>query len=246
MGAQTEVRDMVMFDETVPGGSYWTRIIRRWTTLRITDLQGAGAAALLAFNADQPSERYNAPDTTKVQNMVFLTEGWLLLSDMGRVLFSITGDTSGGGHETISGGTTAQSIIQKYGDEGSYLNRRNERHTNDRDNFIAALGRHGLDKRDIVPNLNLFARVEIEPGGALRYVDRKTANAHIDLRAELDVLVAVSATPHVLDPAPEWEVGPLRFTVRESPPPRPDDLCRTRTDEAKRAFENTDSYWSQR
>jgi urea carboxylase-associated protein 2 len=214
--------------------------------LRITDVDGAGAAALLAYNADQPSERYNAPDTTKVQNMVFLTEGWLLLSDMGRVLFSITSDTSAGGHETLSGSTTAATIRDKYSADGSYLKLRNDRYVNDRDNFIAALGRHGLDKRDIVPNVNLFARVEVEPDGDFRYVDAKVPGASVDLRAELDVLVAISATPHVLDPSPVYKPGPLRVTVWDSPPPGADDVCRTRTDEARRAFENTDGYWHQR
>jgi urea carboxylase-associated protein 2 len=238
--------DLIRYDETIPGGAYWTRVIPRWTTLRITDVDGAGGAALLAYNADQPSERYNAPDTTKVQNMVFLTAGWLLLSDMGRALFSITEDTSGGGHETLTGGTTPATVREHYGTGGSYLEVRNDRYTNDRDNFIAAIGRHGLDKRDIVPNVNLFARVEIDPDGAFRYVDSKTAGAHVDLRAELDVLVAVSATPHVLDPAPDYRAGRLRLTVWDSPAPGPDDRCRTRSDEATRIFDNTDRYWHQR
>jgi urea carboxylase-associated protein 2 len=244
--AETIPTELVLYDETIPPGAYWTRVIPRWRTLRITDVDGAGAAALLAYNADQPSERYNAPDTTKVQNMVFLTDGWLLLSDMGRVLLSITDDTSGGGHETLSGATTAATVRAKYGADGSYLKLRNDRYANDRDNFIAALGRVGLGKRDIVPNVNLFARVEVDPDGALRYVDTRTRGAHVDLRAELDVLVAVSATPHVLDPAPSYQAGPLRMTVWESPPPGPADWCRTRTDEAVRAFDNTDSYWNQR
>jgi uncharacterized protein len=236
--------ELILWDETIPAGAYWTRVIPRWATLRITDLEGAGAAALLAYNADQPSERYNAPDTTKVQNMIFLTEGWLLLSDLGRVLLSITADTCGH-HESLSGGTTP-STVERYG-EGTYLDLHNDRHTNDRDNFVAALGRHGLDKRDIVPNVNLFSRVEVGDDGALRFVPGVArAGSWVDLRAELDVLVAVSATPHVLDPSGTWAPGPLRFTVWSSSPPTADDLCRTRTPEAVRAFDNTDVWWSQR
>ena len=237
--------ELVLADETIPPGAYWTRTLPRGTTLRVTDLEGAGAAALLAYNADQPSERYNAPDTTKVQNMVYLTAGWLLLSDMGRVLLSITGDTAGD-HETISGGTTPESIAQRYGPGGTYQALRNERHANDRDNFTAALGRHGLGTRDLVPNVNLFARVEIDPDGSLRYVETARPGTWVDLRAELDVLVAISATPHVLDPDPDYRAGPLRMTVWDSPPPAAGDLCRTRSPEAVRAFENTDAYWAQR
>jgi urea carboxylase-associated protein 2 len=237
--------ELIVWDETIPGGAYWTRVVPRWATLRVTDVEGAGACALLAYNAGSLSERYNAPDTTKVQNMIFLTEGWLLLSDLGRVLLSITADGCGH-HETLAGGTTAGTVRAKYGD-GSYLRLRNDRYTNDRDNFIAALGRHGLDTRDIVPNVNLFSRVEVGEDGALRYIPGVSRpGAWIDLRAELDVLVAVSATPHVLDPSPVWRPGPVRLTVWRSPAPQPDDRCRTRTDEARRAFDNTDSWWAQR
>jgi len=237
--------DLVVSDDLVPAGAYWTRVLPRWTTLRVTDVEGAGAAALLAYNADQTSERYNAPDTTKVQNMVFLTAGWVLLSDMGRVLLSITADHSVG-HETLSGATTAATVRERYGDAGSYLRLRNGRHTNDRDNFVAALGRHGLDKRDLVPNVNLFSRVEVDDDGGLRYVEEKAAGSWADFRAEMDVLVAVSATPHVLDPSPEWRPGSLRCTVWRSPAPGPEDLCRHRSDEARRAFANTDRYWAER
>jgi hypothetical protein len=237
---------VVLWDETIPGGGYWTRVLPRWTTLRITDVDGAGGAALLAYNADAPSERYNAPDTTKVQNMVFLTAGQVLFSDMGRVLLSITADAAGD-HETLAGGTTPATVAARHGDAGSYLLLRNGRHTNDRDNFIAALGRHGLDKRDIVPNVNLFSRVEVGDDGSLRWVPGVTRpGAWVDLRAEIDVLVAVSATPHVLDPSPTWNPGSVRFTVWQSPPPASDDPCRTGSAELMRAFDNTDGYWAQR
>ena len=95
-------RNASISDELVPPGAYWSRVIRRGQTLRIVDVDGAGAASLLAFNADQPSERYNAPDTTKIQNTIFVSTGRVLFSDLGRVLFSVTGD-SGGHHDTLAG-----------------------------------------------------------------------------------------------------------------------------------------------
>jgi len=235
--------NLILSDDTVPAGAYWSGLVPRWVTLRVTDVEGRGGAALLVYNAKQPSERYNAPDTTKVQNMIFLTTGLVLLSDLGRVLFSITADTCGN-HETLSGGTGLETVVNQYGPGGSYLRLHNERYTNDHDNFVAALGRHGLDERDIVPNVNLFSRVEVTHDGALHWVPGISApGAWVDLRAEQDVLVALSATPHVLDPNPAWQPGPLRVTAWRSPPPRDDDLCRTRTFEAVRAFENTDRFY---
>ncbi|GAC1541653.1 MAG: urea carboxylase-associated family protein [Acidimicrobiales bacterium] len=234
----------LLAEHLVPPGAYWSGVIRRHATLRIIDVDGAGSAALLAYNACQPSERYNAPDTTKVQNMIHLSTGWLLLSDLGRVLLSITDDTCGH-HETLCGATTAATIRAAYG-EGSYLALRNGRYTNDRDNFTAALGRHGLDRREIVPNVNLFSRVEVADDGALVFVpDVARPGSHIDLRAEMDVLVVLSATPHVLDQRSAFQPGPLQLLVCDTPPPADDDLCRTRTEEARRAFANTDAYVAQ-
>jgi urea carboxylase-associated protein 2 len=236
--------ELILADATIPAGAYWSRILPRWRTLRVTDLEGRGAAALLVYNARQSTERYNAPDTTKVQNMIFLTEGLLLLSDMGRVLLSITSDTCGH-HETLAGGTTPGTVADRYGTDGTYFHHHNNRITNDRDNFLAAIGRHGLDERDLVPNVNLFSRVEVTEAGVLRWVPGvAVAGSWIDLRAEQDVLVAISATPHVLDPNPVWQPGPIRATVWSSPDPGAKDSCRNRTDEARRAFANTDDFFA--
>jgi urea carboxylase-associated protein 2 len=233
----------VVVDETVPPGAYWSWIVRRGQTLRVVDLEGAGAASLLALNADQPSERYNAPDTTKIQNTIFLTQGRVLFSDLGRVLLSVTGDT-GGHHDTLTGFANAATTAAKYG-PGHYLELRNEYHRNARDNFLAALGRHGLGRRDLVPTFNLFARVAVGPAGSLDWVPGvQRAGAAVDLRAEMHVLVILSATPHVLDPGPEYRPGPLQLTIWEGPPAAADDPCRTGTPEAERGFDNTDALFA--
>jgi urea carboxylase-associated protein 2 len=228
----------------IPGGSYWTRVLNRWERLRITDLEGRQACSLLAYNADELSERYNAPDTVKIQNQIFLTTGRVLFSDMGRVLFSIVDDTSGH-HDTLAGFGDAASTEAHFG-PGSFVERRNEYFRNARDNFVMALGRHGLDRRDLVMSFNPFARVRVEPEGELTWVqDAGAAGAAIELRAEMRVLVAISATPHVLNPAPEYGPGPLRIEVLPAITPAADDLCRTFSDEARRGFDNTDDWWEQ-
>jgi uncharacterized protein YcgI (DUF1989 family) len=89
----TGTRD-VLTEETIAPGGYWTRTLDRWQRLRIVDVDGRQACSLLAYNADQPSERFNAPDTVKIQNQIFLTTGRVLFSDLGRVLFSIVDDTT--------------------------------------------------------------------------------------------------------------------------------------------------------
>jgi uncharacterized protein len=239
-------RQRVLWEDTVPPGAYLTRVIPKGHTLRVTDVEGAGAASLLAYNNDQLSERFNAADTAKIQGTSFLATGMVLVSDLGRVLFSITSDSSVAGHETLSGGTSPQSVRERFGDGGSYQELRNGRHTNDRDNFIAGLGRHGLDRRDLVPTLNLFSCLTIQPDGSFALAESHKAGASVELRAEMNVLIAISATPHVLDPSPTWNPGPLHLAVYRSGPVDPtNDACRNRSEVARRAFESTDDYWGQ-
>jgi urea carboxylase-associated protein 2 len=225
---------------TIPGGAYWTAVVPRWSTLRIVDVVGAGSGSCLFFNARQPSERYNAPDTVKIQNQIFLTTGDVLFSDMGRILMAITADTCGH-HDTLAGATNATTTAKRYGPT-TYLEARNEYHRNDRDNFIAALGRHGLGRRDIVPTFNLWNRVTVGADGTLQFVPGcPVAHGAIDLRAEMPVLAVISNTPHVLDPAPEYRPGPLHLSIWESPPPTADDVCRTGTPERQRGTDNSDA-----
>jgi uncharacterized protein YcgI (DUF1989 family) len=54
------------------------------------------------LNFENPSERFNLPDTLKAQHTARLRAGHVLFSDMGRVLCSITEDTVGW-HDPIAG-----------------------------------------------------------------------------------------------------------------------------------------------
>jgi urea carboxylase-associated protein 2 len=234
----------ILSKETIPAGGYWTRTLDRWQRLRVVDVDGRQACSMLAFNADQTSERFNAPDTVKIQNQIFLTTGRVLFSDLGRVLLSIVDDTSGH-HDALAGFGDAAVDRARY-EPGTYRDLRNDFHRNARDNFVMALGRHGLGRRELVMSFNPFARVRVTPEGALEWIAGVgSPGADIELRAEMRVLVALSATPHVLDPSPEYMPGPLRVEVLAAQAPAADDPCRTFSDEVRRGFENTDDYWAQ-
>jgi hypothetical protein len=73
-----------------------------------------------------------------------------------------------------------------------------------RENFLTALARHGMDRRDIVPNVNFFTRVPIQrSGGAAIARGDSLPGSHVVLRAEMDVLAVISNCPQVNNPCNE-------------------------------------------
>ncbi|MFN9165823.1 MAG: urea amidolyase associated protein UAAP1 [Pseudanabaena sp.] len=228
---------LVIWDEAIPSGTYWSRLIKKGTTLRISAPEGSRGLSFLCYNADNVIERYNAADTAKIQFNVFLTKGKLLYTDMGRVLFSITEDTCGS-HDTLSGCSNVATNSAKYGEESFYRSAR--------DNFLLALAKRNMGKRDIMPNVNWFAHVAVDGNGNLVWAEQVAqAGDFIDLRAEMNVLAVISNTPHVLDPNPVYDPKPIQVTVWKSPAPTSDDLCRTSCPEAIRGFQNTDAYFEE-
>lgn len=232
----------VIHEETLRGGQMWSRVLRRGQVLRLTDVEGGAAVAALFYNARDTHERYNMPDTLKAQHVARLTSGLVLYSDMGRVLCSIVEDTCGW-HDTITGHATARHSSQTYG-VGSYQKLKNGFFRNTRDNFLIELGKFGLGKRDLVPNVNFFVKVTADEHGNLSFVQAHSrAGSSVELRAELDVLVVLSNTPHPLDPTPIYAPKPVALNIRDGSPPGPEDACRTSRPENARGFRLTEMYF---
>jgi urea carboxylase-associated protein 2 len=222
-------------------GQAWSRRMRRNQVLRLTDLEGRACISALFYNARDPLERYNMPDTLKAQYTAFLTAGRVLYSDMGRVLCSIVADGCGW-HDTIAGHGTRAGDEARFG-AGRYQELRNERHRNARDNFLVELAKHGLGKRDLVANVNFFARVEVDDSGGLRWIPGASRpGAFVELRFEMDTLVVLTNTPHPLDPATRYAPGAVALAARLGPPAPADDPCRLSRPENDRGFALTAQY----
>jgi urea carboxylase-associated protein 2 len=218
--------------DTIPGGWYWTARLTHGETLRLLNAAGNSGVSFFAWNAQDVSERYNSADTIKVQWTSEMRKGRILLSDMGRALFSIVEDSCCA-HDTVVGGSTPASNLRKYGDASL---------RSTRENFVLAAGKHGLGVRDIAPAITFFAPVSIVEGHATWRDGVVQKGDFVDLRAELDVIVVVSNCPHPLAPDAIFEPGPIEAIVFRAPGPKDDDLCRTATAEAARAFENNATY----
>jgi len=199
-------KDTALVDETIAPGGYWSGIVPAGKTLRLVDLEGRQAVDFLCYNAHDPAERYNAADTMKIPGSLFVGKGTRLYSDMGNVLFTVTDDTCGR-HDTIGGCCSRESNFVRYGVKDG---------PNCRDNFLRALAKFDLGKKDIVANLNFFMYVPIGSDGEMAIVDgRSKPGDYIDLRAEMDVLVALSNCPQMHNPANDFNPTPIRILVRD-------------------------------
>ena len=218
--------------EVVAGGGYTHLAVARGTHVRLTDLAGDACAHVLAYRLDQPWERLNVADTVKVQWQVYLTAGHLLLSDQGRVLASIVGDTSGR-QDALYGTTTRARNDERYGD-GSAQGPTPA----GRELFALAAAKHDLARRDLPPSISFFQGVRIDDAGRPVFEGSAGAGAAVTLRAEVPLLLLVANTAHPLDPR-EFTSTPLEVLAWRGEPPAETDPLWDATPEGRRAFVNT-------
>jgi urea carboxylase-associated protein 2 len=232
-------RDMVLWTEFVPGGGHWSYRVKRGTTLRFVDLEGGANVSVLLYRADERHERLNIPDTLKAQHTAHLTAGNVLYSDMGRILAAISKDTVGW-HDPLCGLSDAANIQRKYGDR-RYQEHRNAMHRNGKDSMLIEIGKWGLGIRDLVPNVNLFSKVTVNDDGKFRFVaNHSKKNDYVELRFEMDTLVAISTAPHPLDPSSTYAPKKVGIVAWDSGPAMTDDLCRLSCPENQRGYLNTE------
>ena len=224
--------DALVHRETIPGGWYWTTRLHRGESLRLQTGVEPSCVSLMAWSAADPSERLNHADTIKVQWTSALARGRVIFSDMGRVMLSIVEDSCGC-HDAVVGGSTERSNARRYGDAAS---------RNTRDNLLLAAQKLGLGARDVPPCLAFFAPVRVDAEGRFVWLEaRRAGGDYVDLRAEMDLFVALSNCRHPLDPAAAPKAAPIDAIRFRGPNVGDDDVCRTATDEARRGFENNDA-----
>jgi urea carboxylase-associated protein 2 len=228
-----EASRMVWAESVAPGG-YAHNVLAPGTTVRLHDVEGDACAHVLLFRADQPWERLCVADTVKVQWQAYTAAGQLLLSDQGRVMATVTTDTSGC-HDSMCGTSTLVSNVDRYG-SGSPQGPSPA----GRELFVLAAAKHGLAPRDLPPSMSFFKGVRVEPtSGRLAWLDGCGGPAMVELRAELPLLLILANTAHPLDPRTNWHATTLEILAWRGQPTGPQDPHWSSTPERERAFLNT-------
>jgi hypothetical protein len=88
---------------------------------------------------------------------------------------------------------------------------------NCRDNFAMALAPYGFSQRHIPNAFVPFMRVEVGPDGTMEIKEPTTdAGDFYDLRAEMDLLVAISNCPQERNPCNGYNPTPTGIIIYES------------------------------
>lgn len=192
----------------IPAEKPWSGLVKKGQILRIEDSYGQQAIDTIFYNAHDPAERYSNQDTMRENGLAYISTGSRIVSSEGRVMLVVTADTSGR-HDTSAGCCSCESNTVRFGHETRYLHAC-------RENFLLELSRHGMGKRDIVPNINFFMNVPISPNGAMTIDDGiSKPGDHVELRAEMDVLCVISNCPQVNNPCNGFDPTPIRVTIRD-------------------------------
>ena len=231
----------VIWSEVVPGGAHWSWRLSRGTALRFVALDERVNCSVVLYAAHSTLERYNLPDSLKAQHTARYTAGHVLMSDMGRAMASFTHDTLGW-HDPMGALLDTPTMEAKYG-QHRYQAHRNAMHRSGRDGLLIETGKHGLTVRDQIAPVNLFTRLVVDGEGRFVFDTSATVQGtQVELRLDMDVILALSTAPHPLDPRPGYAPGKLGIAAWRSGPAAPDDLCRRFRPECARALHNSDMF----
>lgn len=231
-----------VLNEVLPSSVKWSKIIKRGQTIQLKASGDNASLSAMFYNASNTAERFNSADTVKIQWNAFLGKDKVLFSEMGRILFAITDDSTNGLLDTLGGISNPRLIKENFSNEATFESCRNAYHKSDRENFLIELGKYGMGKKDMIPALNLFRKVDVKEGSKLELNERKAKEGDIiELTAHLDVLLILSNTPHAMDEG-EYNPSDVEINIFEAVEFKDEDYINY-SKEAKRGFQNTNRYF---
>ena len=193
-GSLSELRDLV----GEPGPRRWERImapkartafeLNKGDTLRIIDLDGQQVADFICFDRHNLVDKISPSTTVMVKGNIHLTTGDYIRSVDAYPMLKITQDTVGR-HDILAGSCCPGLNRLRYGTQAAHQ-------PNCRENLAAAMAPYGVKLSEIPYTFNIFMNVPISPEGTIEVIAPVSKPGDfIDLRAEMDLVVAISNCP---------------------------------------------------
>lgn len=194
----------ILLDHTLPPGEPWAGPVLTGQVLRLIDVEGQQVGDLVAFNLHRVDEKFSPPNTANLNRTIRLTTGNVLYSDEASAMLRIVEDTVGL-HDVLAGACSKFTNFVRYGVEDS---------ANCRDNFASAVAPYGIGWKDVPYAFNIFMNVPIGADNSMTIEEPiSRAGDHIDLRAEMDCLVAISNCPQTRNACNAYRLKPMRVIV---------------------------------
>jgi urea carboxylase-associated protein 1 len=180
------------------------RAVEKGQVVRIIDLEGQQVGDFIAFNRHNLDEKFWISNTIRLNKTVYLTRGHVLYSELSNPMFTLVEDTCGR-HDLLAGSCNAEIDRVRYGVD---------HHFGCVENFVAALAPYGLARKDVPMSLNIFMNCPVQPDGSWEIAEPVSKPGDfVDLRAELDCLIALSNCPQDLNPCNAGELKPLKVVI---------------------------------
>jgi urea carboxylase-associated protein 1 len=197
-----------VFEEIIPARGRLAFKLYAGQVLRIVDIEGKQVADLVCFDADDHEDKLSVNNTGLMNKTIFITTGHSLYSTKATKLMTIIDDTVGV-HDLIAGSCSEGTNRVRYGVRGT---------PNCRSNFEQALGSHGIPLREVPYSFNVFMNVPVTREKTEIIEPTSKPGDYIDLRAERDLLVAISNCPQERNPCNGFNPTPLKVIVYEVSP----------------------------
>ncbi len=187
---------MLRQELTIPPKTGKAFIVRAGRYLRVMTPDGPQAADLDVFNLENPRETFSS-SRTRCDHSVHLTTGHTLISTPPgeRVMMSITADTVQ--HRPSPRGTLSHDLLFGRCSRMGQLQRHGLAVVSGcQENLAEAIAEFGLTPDYVHDPFNIFMKSGLDEWGRPFYEDPDAqAGDYVELRAEIDCLVAISACP---------------------------------------------------
>jgi len=193
----------VIQEDVIPSNTGKAFPVKKGQFIRVI---GQSTADFVIFNLRNVKERFDQARTKVDQGKIYVTTGDLLISKFNNVMMTIVKDTYEGTHD-MEKGMCSTSFYKKWGDKifaiygSTWKKLGRKRGAAPKhgcwENLAKALKPWKVLKEDVPSPLNIFQTMVINgKSGAMRYaMIRPKPGTHMDLRAEMDCLVGISACP---------------------------------------------------
>jgi hypothetical protein len=202
----------IVHDIVVPARHGRAVRVEKGQILRIRLVEGQQVGDCVFLNADDPREHFHAGQSWAMAVMLGTGDSRRLTQFFSQpprenLMLSVVEDTVNAHFGACGGRCSTRLLARRDARAGPDVRSCQE-------NLAEALAPHGIAPDALGDCFNVFMNVTLTPSGGFSIAPPETkAGDHIDLRAEMNILAAVSACPNETGPVNNFRAKPLGLTV---------------------------------